>query len=327
MSTLEAEADAEVPARLTHGTDTFRVGLRIKGSTTRRGFDGKPSLKIDAHAWAEHQRFYGLRRLTLNNMVQDASMLREHVAYHLYRELGVPAPRHGYARLTVNGTPYGLYGLVESMDGQFIDGWWPEDDEGNLYEGGYGADLRAGRADSFTVQVTGDPPPFADLEALIRAVEESDDAGWLPLLQRSFDLDRLLDALAIDLVSGGWDGYARAANNFLLYHAPRAARWTLLPWGQDQAFDDRYVPFDAGWEGRLLVRCGRSPACAEALHARVPGVLEVWSGLPAYARATAASIRADCEADPRAEHSCWPDDLLEFLEERPSVLQRTNEVY
>jgi hypothetical protein len=57
--------------------------------------------KIDFGQYVPDQRFDGLRRLTLNNMVQDRSMIREHVAYQAYAWLGVPAPRHGYAELWV----------------------------------------------------------------------------------------------------------------------------------------------------------------------------------------------------------------------------------
>lgn len=321
LATLDADADAEVPAELTHDGERWTVGLRIKGNMSRRGVDGKPSWKLDLRAYRPHQRFYGLRHLTLNNMIQDKSMLKEHLAYALYRALGVPAPRHGYARVTVNGATYGLYGLVESMDQGFVDGWWPEDDEGNLYEGGYGADLRPGRIDGFQVQEDGEPAPPADLEALVAALEAMTPETTLATLEARLDLDAVLDALAVDLVAGNWDGYARAANNFLLYRAPRADRWWLVPWGQDQAFTDRNVPFHAGWEGRLLELCGRDPACTDRLHARVDRVLAAWTALPDLGRSAAAAIAADCEADPRAELACNPEDVLTFLDARPDLVR------
>ena len=321
MARLEADGADEVHARLTHGDLTLDVGLRLKGNITRRTFAGKPSLKIDAHAWLPNQRFHGLRRLTLNNMVQDKSMLKEHVVYRLYRDLGVPAPRHGYARVTINGLPYGLYGIVESMDQQFIDAWWPEDDEGNLYEGGYGADLADGRVDAFTVQEDGVPAAPQDLEALVAALDAATPETLHATLNDRFDFTATLDSLAVDLVSGNWDAYARAANNFLLYHAPEADRWSLVPWGQDQAFNDLYVPVHAGWEGRVLVLCGRSASCSDALYDRVAGVLDAWAGLPEYAGRVAEAVAADCEADPRAEIPCSPDDVLDFLAKRPAIVR------
>ena len=318
MVALEADPDTDVHATLAYGSERWDVGVQLKGNMTLRTFAGKPSLKIDVHEWRGDQRFYGLRRLTLNNMLQDKSMLKEHVAYHLYRTFGVPVPRHGYVRLTVNDQPYGLYGLVETMDQQFIDRHWEEDDEGNLYEGGYGADLHPGHA-SFEVQEVGVPLAPTDIEAIIDVLEESTPADILDVLETRFDVDVLLTTLAIDLLAGNWDAYTRAANNFLLYHAPDANRWHLVPWGQDQAFTDVNVPVHSGWEGRLLVLCGRGPACRARLYERVEAVLAEWTqaDLHGYALTTAAAIAADCEADPRAEIPCSRDDVLGFLVDRP----------
>jgi spore coat protein CotH len=59
-------------------------------------------------------RFFGLDRLTLNNMVQDPTMVHEALGYQVYEAAGVRVPRTGYVRLTVNGQPYGLYLNLEA---------------------------------------------------------------------------------------------------------------------------------------------------------------------------------------------------------------------
>ncbi|MDP2304609.1 MAG: CotH kinase family protein [Pseudomonadota bacterium] len=322
MALLEADPGTDVAGTLAYRDHSWSVGVRLKGNRTLRTFAEKPSLKIDVHEWRPNQRFFGLRRLTLNNMVQDKSMVKEHISYHLYRTLGVPAPRHGYVRLTINARTYGLYGLVQSMDQQFIDRHWNKDDEGNLYEGGYGADLHHGHG-AFALQEAGVPEAPADIEALIDALEESTPDTLLAVLEDRFDLDTLLTALAIDLVSGNWDAYARAANNYLLYHAPEADRWHFIPWGQDQAFTDVNVPLDAGWQGELLERCGDTPACRARLYARVEDVLAAWmqADLLGYAERTTEALAADCQGDVRAEIPCSTGDVLEFLATRPGKVR------
>ena len=87
------------------------VGVRQKGSYTRR-FE-KLSMKIKFDAFVEGQTFMGLKRLTLNAMMQDFSMLHETTAYKLYRSAGIPAPRTGYARVKLDGAYLGLYVNVE----------------------------------------------------------------------------------------------------------------------------------------------------------------------------------------------------------------------
>ncbi len=322
MAALEADPDTDVHGTLTFGAESWSVGVRLKGNRTLRTFAGKPSLKIDVHEWRPHQRFFGLRRLTLNNMLQDKSMVKEHVVYHLYRSLGVPTPRHGYVRLTINEQVYGLYGLVESMDQQFIDRHWGNDDEGNMYEGGYGADLHHGHG-AFEVQEAGVPTAPTDIEAIIDVLEESTPATFLPVLEQHFDVDGLLTALAVDLVAGNWDAYTRAANNYLLYHAPEANRWHFVPWGQDQAFTDVNVPLDGGWEGELVERCGESPACRMRLYQHIEDVLTAWSqeDLLGFTNRTVAAVATDCHADLRAEIPCSADDVLDFLLERPGKVR------
>lgn len=323
MSALEADADTDVPGTLAYRDKSWLVGVRLKGNRTLRTFAGKPSLKIDVHQWRPFQRFFGLRRLTLNNMLQDKSMVKEHVIYHLYQTLDLPTPRHGYVRLMVNEQSYGLYGLVESMDQQFIDRHWPDDDEGNLYEGGYGADLHHGHA-AFEVQEEGVPAAPTDIEALIDVLEEATPATVPAIYEERFDVDELLTGLAIDLVAGNWDAYTRAANNYLLYHAPESNRWHFVPWGQDQAFSDVNVPLRSGWEGELVRLCGDSPACRTRLYERVEDVLTAWlqGDLLGYATRTAESVAADCQGDLRAEIPCSSTDVLKFLADRPAKVRR-----
>ena len=68
-------------------------------------------------------------------------MLHEALAYQVYDAMGVKVPGAGYARLKVNGQPYGLYLNLESPDVHFLQRHFG-DHGGILYEGAYGVDLR-----------------------------------------------------------------------------------------------------------------------------------------------------------------------------------------
>ncbi|GDX80265.1 hypothetical protein LBMAG42_20760 [Deltaproteobacteria bacterium] len=76
--------------------------------------------------------------------------------------------------------------------------------------------------------------------SLVRELEQTvaDAPEFLPVLEAHFDVDAILGALAVDLVIANEDGYARNANNFLLYHEAAFNRWWLFPWGIDRAFTD-----------------------------------------------------------------------------------------
>ncbi|MDP2310979.1 MAG: CotH kinase family protein [Pseudomonadota bacterium] len=312
MASLDADPKTDVHATFTFGAEAYDVGLHLKGSSgSFRDLTEKAAFKIDFQEWDEEQRFHDLKRLTLNNMVQDASMSSEHAAYYLYDQLGLVAPRHGYAEITVNGELFGLYGVVETLDIEFIERRFEGDEGGNLYEGGYGADIKHGRDDNFELKVDGEPTDRSDIIALIDATDVSTADDHLDILDAQFSgADTLLDLWAAELVTANDDAYSTLANNFLIYHAPLAARWTMIPWGPDQAFRTRYdgteVSVNEEYYGELALRCQTSPACAARLNERILHVLDVWesSDLAGFVDLETARIEDACRADPR---SPWGD--------------------
>jgi hypothetical protein len=323
IASLTADPDLDVPASFSYGGDTFEVGVHIKGSHSLRTLAEKASFKIDFDEFTPDQRFLGLEHLTLNNMVQDRSMLREHAAYWLYEQLGVPASRHGYARVEVNGTLYGLYGIVESMDQDFLARRFPDDTEGNLYETVHArGDVTEDGVSSFELQNAGDAPEGEDLEELVETLEAATPDTFYEVLGSVFDTDQLLTFLALDIVMGHDDGYVTSNNNFLLYNAPEAGEWHLVPWGQDQTFDEDSV-LHVGYEGQLAARCVTSPACKLAFDAKLREVADLWESadLAGYVEEAHAAIVADCEADPRKEHACSANSLLDFIDWRPTSVR------
>jgi len=121
----------------------------------------------------------------------------------------------------------------------------------------------------------------------------------------------------MDLVSGHQDGYIRRKNNFLLYHAPRMDQWSMVPWGQDQAFRDG-GRLRGGYAGRLAQLCGRAADCQQRIDAAVRYVVDVWDAwdLHGYAVSAAETVADACARDPRKEQPCRVDGVLELLEER-----------
>lgn len=326
MNDLDADPFTDVHATFTYAGRAYDVGLHLKGNMTFRTLDGKPSMKIDFHEWIPDQTLLGVRRITLNNMIQDGSMMRDEAAYYLFRESGCPAPRHGYANVWINDEWYGLFSLVENPDEQFLGDHFVSND-GNVYGGGYGADIAQGRSHLFELQedsggVEGAPVPFEDLQALIDAFESGED--YMTLLETHFDVDMLLRMWAVELVSGQDDGYVSYANNYLLYNDPGASKWWMIPWGPDQAFDTVDGLY-AGWYGRLAQRCQADDACMERLEPQIEHVLATWDAVDfhAYMSEIQRVIAADCEADPRRELRCVENqiELLDFIESRPDVVR------
>jgi len=321
LASLRTAPTTEVEATLDWRGEAYTVALRIKGSASLRGIDQKPSFKIDVHHYDPNQEIDGLERLTLNNMIQDGTLAREHTYYWFAARLGLPAPRQGYARVIVNGADYGLYSIIETMDEQLVKRAFPDDPLGNLYEAS-GADFTRARNWYTLEETSGVVPSPDDIDALVDEVTEATDFHFL--MRERFD-DRVLTHLALDMVAGNGDGYVFNHHNYLTYYAPFSDVWFLLPWGTDQGFTDMVPPLGTEAEparGQLYLRCWGDAGCAAELRARAGMVLGIWEAeLGDEVERTFALIDAAAQEDPRREKTYAPNGLRDFVAQRPDFLR------
>jgi spore coat protein H len=299
---LSADNYTYVEASMSVGPAWFeRVGFRKKSTVgSNRTLDQKAAFKIDLNHYEDH-RLGGQEGLTLNNMVQDPTYVAEHLSYLIYRTGGIPAPRVGYARLSINGEDWGLYALIETVDDTFL-GRWYADSSGVLYEGSYGTDLEASELYDFEVD-EGDAGDREDLAAVAEVLDgDADDAG-IAALERLVDLDALLLNMGIEAAILHWDGYT-TANNYRLYHDPRTDRIRLLPWGTDQTFiASGYAPYQG--YGLMYTFCLQNASCRARYGDALLQAADLMDALPlADEQAAVRDMLADDIAtDPRAEHS------------------------
>jgi hypothetical protein len=286
-----------VPADVTIGGVRFPdAGVRLKGTFSFHSLSGKAAFKIRLDRFREGQTLGSIRRLTLNNMWQSRGMVSEWLGYQVFAAAGVPAPRSGYARVTVDGDLFGLYANVETEDEVFLARHF-DDPTGNLYE----AELTDIVADELAdyEQEQGEDTSRADLEELADAVAAGDGIfeGDPPLL----DVGEFLGLVAGEALIGHWDGYWKA-HNYRLYRDPGDGRWRFLPWGIDQSFERQLDPFDGA--GVVTQACMASDGCLSR-YAEVAGALAqaVDSGdLAARLEAVIDLIDGAVAEDPRAPY-------------------------
>ena len=139
----------------------LNIGIRLKGGAgSFRPLSGKAAFKLKFDEFGG-PRFLGLKRLTLNNMVQDKSMIHEVLAYEAFRAAGIDAPRTGYANVRLNEDDYGVYLNVETPDAVAIQRWFESTQ--HLYEGEYGVDVVPESVGDFEVD-EGSESDRSDLE-------------------------------------------------------------------------------------------------------------------------------------------------------------------
>jgi len=306
MESLREAPRRWVCGRLEFAGGSYPVGIRLKGSASFEPLDDKPAFKIRFDGPCPGaRRFFGRRGLTLNNLVQDRSSVREALAYLVFRAAGVPAPRVGYARVSVNGEPYGLYVDVENVDTQFLARHFA-DASGPLYEGGLDVDLRSEDLWKFDLD-EGVSARRTELAELVARVEAGGDSIF-------YGEDRLVDRaaflrfMAASAVTGDWDGYWKP-NNYRIYYEPTARLWYVLPWGLDQAWYLERTAFDGA--GLLIETCMSSRRCLrEYLSelARVADMVE-WLDLDRQLARAVELVADDVAGDPRRP---YPEEEVEW---------------
>ncbi|HEY5815170.1 MAG TPA: CotH kinase family protein [Solirubrobacterales bacterium] len=311
-----------------------KVGVRLKGNVggSFRPIDDKAAFKVKFNEFVKGQKFLGLKGMTLNNMVQDPTMLHETLAYEAFRAAEVPAPRTGYAFVRVNGTAYGVYMNVEGFDDVALARWFGDFDEDtqHLYEGAYGTDVTPGGAGAFEVD-EGDDENLADLEALIDAVN-ADSPAFHTRMEGIADLDEMRRMWGVEKYIGMWDGYAgtnfpQLPNNFFLYSAGLTGPFQMFPWGTDMAWEG-ILDFD-GDAGLMFDECMGDSACRALYMDALRSVGGTIAGLELDPLATCLLDRLEpwraMEVAPYREYDTVGieegiADTREMLEERPGEL-------
>lgn len=113
------------------------VGIRGKGNTslsTVSSLDSdRYSFKIEFDQYDSSKSYYGLDKLSLNNLIQDATMMKDYLVYQLMAEMGAAAPLCSFVYITVNGEDWGLYLAVEGVEDAFLQRNYGSD-HGELYK-------------------------------------------------------------------------------------------------------------------------------------------------------------------------------------------------
>ena len=224
------------------GETHAEVGVRKKGFVGSQS-STKPSLKLRFDKYVDDQSLPGgMNRMTLNNSVQDPSMLNTCLSYRVFAAAGNPAPRCNFATVSVNGTDLGLYVHVEEFKAPFLSHHFGSA-EGHLYEGTV-SDFTPEFRGTIEKKTHEDADDWSDIDAVVAALADPSDAG-LKALGRIVDLDRFLSFWATEVLVGHWDGYAGDRNNYWFYRVP-GGRFVFLPWGTDGTFhlSDDPNPFD-----------------------------------------------------------------------------------
>ncbi len=267
MAALRASPREYVPGTVrVNGRSYTNVGIHLKGVATFRPIDGQPSLTLTFAKFVSGQRFYGLRKIHLNNGKEDPTFLCEAISAEMFAQAGLPVARVAHARTYLNGRDLGPYVVIEGFTSEFLARYF-KDTTGNLYDSGFRHDITEPLE-----KLSGQKPhSWSDLKQLAAAAHMSDlEERWMELA-RVLDTNSFARYLAMQVLTANWDGYGMYKNNYRVYHDPESDRLFFMPHGMDQMFT-RQTPLWPRWEG-LVARAFMQTPEGQALYCHQLGVL------------------------------------------------------
>ena len=250
------------------------VGMRTKGNASLwhdRGENNNDrySLQFKMNKFVKGQTYYGLDTFCVNNMIGDATYMKDYLAYDLMDFIGVVAPLTNYANVSVNGEAYAFGVALERYDKAFLDRVY-NTSAGQLYNvriqreqpGAAGNAGNAGRnaaspgggqwgaapgADSFgrngggSLMYRGDDFDnyYAIFDYAVFNTNDDNDKGRIITaiqhlnagsdLEKYFDVDGILRYFAAEAVLVNSDGYTSSMQQNY-YIYEREGKLSILPW-------------------------------------------------------------------------------------------------
>lgn len=232
------------------------IGVRHKGAyTLRRCWDNplgertredgceKLSYKLKFDEYDSEQRVDGVKRLNLHAATTDDTRLHELMAYGVFRDFGVDAPRTALAKVYVNEVLEGLFIAVEAIDGRFTKAHFPDGGgDGNLYKEVWPSPLLDSRSLEQSLRTNEELGDVSSFRQFSDAATRMNTSTFRQTLSPWVDVDQLLRYVAVDRALKNWDGimafYSPSKpHNFYWYHDVQGSgRFTLIPWDLDNTF-------------------------------------------------------------------------------------------
>lgn len=234
-------------------------GVRFRGRTAR----GLPKKSFNIRFMLGQELLFGSPRLNANAMYTDPSMMREHLAFEMFKELGRPASRTRYLDLWINGVFEGLYLHVERVDeillhdaGLNLQSTLVRDrirdmdfvaPDGVQVRSVFGfplSEVHEHQREDFLSRMFNSrgTPDWNNLAELILWLEDSEPgADFAAEFEKRIDLEVFIDWIAIHFLIGDIDSWA---DDYWLYldNEDSDARWLVIPWDKDLSFGSHWRP-------------------------------------------------------------------------------------
>ena len=241
-----------IPAPGDEGVLLSTSAFSLMNSGNMTLYAPKPSWKISFKTAEGGGPFAGMGRVNLKSMYNDPAQMREAIAWHLFGQAGLAAPRHTYAKLAFDATYSGLFSVIEQVDKRFLKDHFGKNDRGNLYKA-YCGDIGCATLEhrigpdgddsgrqyfkpestkrAYRLKTNEDDTAASTYDDLARFIATINGTGLAGGGKR-FDTDAFRASVddimnaraflrwaAVNLLLGSWDNYFATPSNYYLYNS------------------------------------------------------------------------------------------------------------
>lgn len=330
------------------GEELKNVGIRTKGnSSLMMAKNGKYSFRIKTDKFDKDVNYHGLTELCMNNMLSDATCMRDILCYNAMYEIGGVAPHAAHTDMYLNGELYSFYLLAE-QPGTTVAQRYAVDDDSVLYKatesngaeggwGGFGGDSYCSFTenmplDRFAVKF-GTDDEFKHIQDIKTAINKLTPTDY-KFIEDVIDVPSFLKGFAVNSIFCNYDSYngSLAHNYYLMYSGGKAyfVGWDYnlclgnFTGGASSVTSDITTSlYQSTIEDRPLAKLLQVPEYYDMYVDIVNQVMDYYSDPEAYVADYAKKIRSHVAADPRASFTV--DDFDLNTSKSPEGLQYSEE--
>ena len=229
-----------------------KVRARLKGNGTYllSLYGWKRSFKVDLKK--SSQSLGGIDDINFTNLIDDRSYMSDALAYELFRQAGVPAPRTAYAWLSVSVAgkwerkPLGLYLLLENIGGTFASERFGRRNTPLFKPVTYrlfqdlGEDWSAYAA-IYDLKTKATDEQRRRVIEFSHFVSRATNPEFAQRLGEYLDLDEFARFLACLVLLSSYDGLLSDGQNFYVYLNRNSNKFGFIPWDLDHAWGGFYL--------------------------------------------------------------------------------------
>ncbi|WP_294751520.1 carbohydrate-binding domain-containing protein [uncultured Ruminococcus sp.] len=308
--------------------ETIRnAGIRAKGnSSLMMAKDGKYSFRLKLDKYDKENNYHGLTEFCMNNMLMDASCLRDIICYNAMYEVGGVAPHAAHTDMYLNGNLYSFYLLAE-QPGTTLAERYAVDDDSVLYKatektgnenggwGGFGGDSYCSFTenmplDRFDVKF-GTDDEYSHIQDVKTAINKLTPTDY-KFIEDVIDVPSFLKGFAVNSIFCNYDSYngSLAHNYYLMYSG---GRMHFVGWDYNLCLgnftggansvtsDIKTSLYQSTIEDRPLAKLLQVPEYYDMYVDIVKDIINYYSDPEKYVADYSKKIRSHVEADPRFE--------------------------